>query len=192
MQRDAGRPTGTWGIGQRRVRDALNGQISAGGKHRLALTPVLLPKLPQMGTAWCHRRSIETAGVPAVAKFGDAPPGPGTIATDPDRRSRLLHRAWRDLHVFVLVKSPLVVHHTMGPDITDNPQAFIAQRPTLGKGHFQGAKFFFHPAHSSSKDQTTMGELINGRQRLGHNDGVAIWQNNHTRAQAHRGTTAAR
>src|SRR6266566_4615062 len=86
VHRDTGRPTGTRGIGQCRVRDALNGQIGAGGEHRLSLTPVLLPELPQMRTAWCHRRSIEAAGVPAVAKFGDAPPGPGTITTDPDRR----------------------------------------------------------------------------------------------------------
>ena len=87
----------------------------------MPLTPMLLPELPHMGTAWGHGRRIQAAGVPAVAKFGDAPPRPGTIAADPDRWSWLLHRAWRSLHIGVLVKRALVVHHLAAPEITDDP-----------------------------------------------------------------------
>src|SRR5215470_13607679 len=108
------------GIRQYAVRDALNGQIGAGGEHRLPLAPVLLPELPHMGTAWGHGRRIQAARVPAVAKCGDAPPRPRTIAADPDRRSWLLHRAGRSLHIGVLIKRVLVLHHLVGPEITDD------------------------------------------------------------------------
>src|SRR5207249_4638184 len=93
-QRHTGRPPRARGIRQHAVRDALNGQIGAGREHRLPLTPVFLPELPHMGTAWCHGCRVQAAGVPAVAEFGDAPPRPGTIAADPDRWAWLLHRAW--------------------------------------------------------------------------------------------------
>src|SRR5262245_38107268 len=114
------RPPGARGIRQDTVRDALNRQISAGGEHRLPLTPVLLPEFPHMGTAWGHGRRIQAAGVPAVAKFGDAPPCPCTIAADPDRWSWLLHRARRSLHIGVLIKRALVLHRLVGPEITDD------------------------------------------------------------------------
>src|SRR5262245_31179691 len=118
--RHTGRPPGAWGIRQYTVRDALNGQIGAGGEHRLPLTPVLLPELLHMGTARGHGRRIQAAGVPAIAECSNAPPCAATIAADPDRRSWLLHRAWRSLHISVLVKNALVVHYLLGPDITDD------------------------------------------------------------------------
>ena len=109
------------GIRQHPVRDTLNGQIGAGGEYRLPLTPVLLPEFPHMGTAWGHGRRIQAARVPAVAECSDAPPGAGTIAADPDRWSWLLHRAGRSLHISVLIKRALVLHHLVGPEITDDP-----------------------------------------------------------------------
>src|SRR2546430_1039983 len=119
--RHTGRPPRARGIGQDAVRDALNGQIGAGREHRLPLTPVLLPEFPHMGTAWGHGCCMQAARVPAVAKFGDAPPRAGTIAPDPDRRPWPLYRAGRGLHVGVLVKRALVLHHLVGPEITDDP-----------------------------------------------------------------------
>src|SRR5262245_49288907 len=118
--RYTGRPPGARGIRQYAVRDALNGQIGASGEHWLPLAPVFLPELPHMGTAWGHGRRIQAARVPAVAKFGDAPPGPRTIAADPDRWSWLLHRAGRSLHIDVLIERALVLHRLVGPEITDD------------------------------------------------------------------------
>src|SRR4029450_8633930 len=80
--RHAGRPPGARGIRQYTVRDALNGQIGAGGEHRLPLTPVLLPELLHMGTARGHGRRIQAARVPAVAKGSDAPPRASTTDAD--------------------------------------------------------------------------------------------------------------
>ena len=109
-QRHTGAAQGA-GIRQHPVRDTLNGQIGAGGEYRLPLTPVLLPEFPHMGTAWGHGRRIQAARVPAVAECSDAPRGAGTIAADPDRWSWLLHRAGRSLHIGVLIKRALVLHH---------------------------------------------------------------------------------
>src|SRR5262245_37778027 len=100
-----------------------------------------------MCTAWRHSRRIEAAGMPAVTEFSDAPPRPGAMTADPNRRGGLLHWTWGSLHILVLVKGPPVVHHPVRPEIADNAQAFIAERATLGKGGFQGAKLLFHPAH---------------------------------------------
>src|SRR5438128_7015152 len=124
--RHTGRPPGARGIGQHPVRDALNGQLSAGGEHRLPLTPVLVPEFPEVRAAWCHGRRIETAGMPAVPEFGDAPPRPGAIAADPNGRGWLLHWARRCLHILVLVHVTLAVHHPVRPDSPDLAEACIA------------------------------------------------------------------
>src|SRR5215471_6834604 len=118
--RYTGRPSSARRIRQYPVGYSLNGQLSAGGEHRLSLPPVLGPQFPKVGAAWRHGCCIEAAGMPAVPKFGDASPRPGAIATNPNGRRRLLHWARRRLHIFVLVKGALVVHHPVRPDLTDN------------------------------------------------------------------------
>ena len=56
----------------------------------------------------------------------------------------------------------------IGPEAAmDEVECFVGQATTLVTRDAERAKFRIHPAHSDAQLQTTVGQLLNGCQRLG-------------------------
>src|SRR5439155_23395896 len=83
---------------------------------------------------------------------------------DPDRRMRLLDRAWGDVNVVQLMESAVMSHAVLGPKPLDQRDALIEQVPAVIHIHVKGVELFGNERAPEAHIESASAYVVEHRQ----------------------------
>lgn len=130
-------------------------------------------ELRQFPSRVTGRQPIDLSGT--IAFYLKDRERPATVAADIDSRAG---RAWTE-QKFLAVRC----HQIVGKALSDERQRVIGDSPPLGSIYACSPKLGFHPAGGSADQQSISGELLNGGEPLGGQQGWPIWNDEYASTQ---------
>src|SRR5215510_8484900 len=117
--------------------------------------------------------------MPCISEFDGTSHGPATVAADPDRRVRLLHRLGLEFHLRKRVELAMILGIAIHPTDLEDANPLVGLRTTPIKVQAQGVEFLPHPPRPYITDDAPTGEDVERRHYLRRIQRVAVRHDEH-------------
>src|SRR5205823_2424528 len=129
------------------------------------------------------RRNSDEVRKPRVAVYAGATLRQFAFAADPNGNPGFLERLGAESDIIDIVMLTMKIYVLVLPELVEELELFVRDLASLFERRAQGSELFIHPADTHSHNQSSDGQLVDGRGDLGPIKRMAIGHHHNAHAQ---------